>query len=343
MTGIRATRQGIADDAALKASLIARLNELDVAGPRRQIDLPMFEGEDIATLRSRVAAFEQQRAQFIVANYKRTPKNREAFMRALMDVAKLAGEPLRRHFNARAGAAHVNGMGAAFPQDEAHSDARGILAAGLRAITPKLPVVSDAPVHDMVPRHTHRWWLINAFSGVDADDASLGIALIDHGRPIAGIVHLPRLNRTYAGIAHAPHWCDLHTAKRARAISVKARDPRKQVAATIYGDRKSSAFRAARNTHGISRNFTDTGASYGLCRLAQGSFDLYLHNRPLPQSELAPAHAILLAAGGVIHERATGAEIRYAIPHETTRSAPAFIAASGPEILRMRDVRRLVA
>jgi|GEM_PF-6628778 len=346
MMKIREIRRGIQDDAKFKASLLKRLGSFNILGPHGQLDLGMFEHDSIQTLRQRVAAQEQLKAKEIMTALLQPGMSREqAFDRKLIKLAELAGEPMRRHFNALAAASKLNGGRATFQHDEVRSDTRDIIMAGLSSLAEKRLILTDTPLAsaDEKLRFAKKWWLISPMADIDYADASLGIAMIDHGRPIAGVVHFPGLNRTYAGLV-SEEWAVASTGKRnPRKISTKTRENLKIVAATLHGKRKSSAFRTARNSHNVKRSFTDASPAYGLCRLAQGSMDIYLHPNPLPEASLAAAHAIVLAAGGTVKIQRTGQDIVYGNSQMSHLTAPGFVAASGDEVLKMRDVQKLVA
>lgn len=341
MISARTIRREAKHDAILRTALLERLKELHPM--RERADMKVFELDSTQRLRERVAAFEQELAQKIMREDR--PRTKEAMAQALMRLAQLAGQPLKRHYLAERGEAGFNAKGIVIPGAEAREDSLSILTAGLATQKKEkrtLPIVTDKVTTQTEThlRHRDQYWLINPMDGREHKDVSISIAFIEKGKPLMGITHFPRLDRTYAGIP-AEKWVMAQTGKVTRKIKSKTRDQFKRVAAAPHGARKSDIFTAYKRNHDVTRIFGENSAAYGLCRMAQGSFDLYLHHTMLPQASLAAAHAIAIAAGGVV-TREDGSAIVYS-PSVNTPSAPAFVAASAQGILKHKDNKRLVA
>ena len=81
-----------------------------------------------------------------------------------------------------------------------------VIDEGLRALTPDIPIISEeSGLPDFAERgQWNRYWLIDPLDGTKEfvkrnGEFTVNIALIDHHRPVLGIVHVPVTNKTYTG------------------------------------------------------------------------------------------------------------------------------------------------
>ncbi|MEX2010003.1 MAG: 3'(2'),5'-bisphosphate nucleotidase CysQ, partial [Dongiaceae bacterium] len=161
-----------------------------------------------------------------------------------------------------------------------------------------------------------RFWLVDPLDGTKEfiagkDDFTVNIALIEDGRPVLGVVHVPALAVTYVGVAP-----DLATVQRGadapRPIAARLRpaDGAIVLASRSHGDAAAlDAFLAdepvrARRTAGSALKF---------CLLAEGVADLYPRLGRTMEWDTAAGHAVLAAAGGGV-ATLDGAELRYGKP-----------------------------
>jgi len=78
--------------------------------------------------------------------------------------------------------------------------------AGLRSLTPDIPIISEeSGLPDYEERSQwQRYWIVDPLDGTKEfvnrnGEFTVNIALIEDGRPVLGVVHVPVLNRTYIG------------------------------------------------------------------------------------------------------------------------------------------------
>ena len=75
---------------------------------------------------------------------------------------------------------------------------------GLRTLTPDIPVLSEEdPPGWEVRQHWQRYWLVDPLDGTKEfikrnGEFTVNIALIDHGKPILGVVYAPVMNVMYS-------------------------------------------------------------------------------------------------------------------------------------------------
>ncbi len=327
--------RGHEDDDKLHAALLARLKALQPFG-----DHTSFEHEKIRDLRPRITALEQDAVQKIMRAYQSGPHTKRALSDALVKVIEVAAQPLNRYFAAPNASGDVLGFN---PANEARDEVREIIRAGLATLKTKMPIITDRPQSDVEQtlRYANRFWLVSPVDAIDHDDASISIALIDRGKPIAGVVHFPKLGRTYAGTVGDNGFAFAKTAHRTRKIHVKLREDFRRVAATDHNAGTSNAFADLRRTHHVKRRFAEASAPYGLCRMAQGTLDAYLETDLVQQAAVAASHAVLSAAGGTLMAM-DGKPVTYG-PQGRVLALPPFVAGSDEDALKARYIARLVA
>lgn len=320
-------KQRAKDQDILHTSLMDRFKALQPAG-----SIDAFADDQTWELSPRVAALEQQEGQKIIAAYQKGAPDKRALSEALAHLLELAALPLHRYFNAP----DATGMRmGAYPASEARTQAGDILKAGLRTIRNAPPIVMDTP-----PAHKpRRLWLVSPMEGIDHDDTAMSITLIDNGIPTAGIIHFPKKGRTYAGVPGEFAFMRIQGGKSTN-IRVKNHEFFGHVAGTAHHARRSLAFRTFTETHSVKRIFGEAAAPYGLCRMAQGSLDLYLQPAMLPQGALSAAHAVLAGAGGIVRTF-DGAPMAFTADRAGAPALP-FVAAASEKSIHTHETRRLV-
>ncbi|CCG40027.1 3'(2'),5'-bisphosphate nucleotidase CysQ [Magnetospirillum molischianum] len=201
------------------------------------------------------------------------------------------------------------------PVTEADLRAEAIILPGLAALTPDFVIVAEEQVAaGRVPVLNDRpFWLVDPLDGTKEfvrrnGEFTVNIGLIDNGVPVAGVVLAPALGVLWSGAA-------------GHAFRVEADGHRHQIAC------RPRPARGARIVTSRSHNqpemltrwmapFEDAvldfaGSSLKLCRVAEGSADLYPRFGPTCEWDIAAAHAVLRAAGGVI-ETFDGVPLAYA-------------------------------
>src|SRR6185295_4279069 len=90
------------------------------------------------------------------------------------------------------------------PLTAADAAAHRVIADGLARLTPGVPVWSEEaepPPSEQRSRWS-RFWLVDPLDGTAEfvsrnGEFTVNIALVEHGRPVLGIVHMPVLGRDY--------------------------------------------------------------------------------------------------------------------------------------------------
>ena len=130
------------------------------------------------------------------------------------------------------------------------------------------------------------------------DEFTVNIALIEDGRPIAGIVCAPALGTCYSGLVGEGAWLSGLGGESGKPIAVATPDNRalRVVASRSHLTEETKTFIDA-NPVAECKN---AGSSLKFCLLAKGEADLYPRFGPTMEWDTAAGHAVLLAAGGFV-------------------------------------------
>ena len=239
----------------------------------------------------------------------------------------------------------VQGKADASPVTLADQQAEAVILAGLRALTPHLPVVAEeamAAGDAQALTAGGRFWLVDPLDGTREFVARNGqftvnIALIDNGRPVLGVVLAPAvepavavavanpgpegapggapLGCLYAGIVGQGAWVE--DAAGRRAIRCRTAPPEGLTVLASRSHGNEAALQAFLSRHLAGRRVAQlatAGSSLKLCLLAAGQADLYPRLGRTMEWDIAAGHAVLAAAGGSICRVDNGGPLVYGKP-----------------------------
>lgn len=203
------------------------------------------------------------------------------------------------------------------PVTEADVRAEELIIAGLAELAPGVAVVAEESaaaghVPDVVGRD---FFLVDPLDGTREfvsrnGEFTVNIALVQSGRPVLGVVHLPALGTSY--------WCDADGAAWRRvedgeAVRIHCRRPPADgmvaVASRSHRDARTEEYLAAYEV----AELISAGSSLKLCRVAEGTADIYPRIGRTMEWDIAAGHAVLLAAGGSV-ETLEGEPLHYGKP-----------------------------
>lgn len=204
------------------------------------------------------------------------------------------------------------------PVTRADIAAHEIIAAGLARLL-DLPMISEeAPVPPASERQTWtRYWLVDPLDGTKefilrSGEFTVNIALIEAGKPVLGVVHLPARQITYLGVAAsgsaqyngAWKYCEDHPATRIRVRSLaQARDDNTLVVLASHRHGTGAVnvlVDQLRQRWAGQVALTNAGSSLKFCQIAEGLADFYPRLAPTSEWDTAAAQAVLEAAGGAV-------------------------------------------
>ena len=231
----------------------------------------------------------------------------------------------------------------ASPVTLADQQAEAVILAGLRALTPHIPIVAEeamAAGHSPTLAAGGRFWLVDPLDGTREfvarnGEFTVNIALIDNGRPVLGVVLAPAvavanpgpgsapggapggapLGCLYAGIVGQGAWAEDAAGRRAIYCRPAPPEGLTVLASRSHGD--EAALQSFLSCHLAGRRVAQlatAGSSLKLCLLAAGQADLYPRLGRTMEWDIAAGHAVLAAAGGSVCRVDGGGPLVYGKP-----------------------------
>jgi 3'(2'), 5'-bisphosphate nucleotidase len=190
------------------------------------------------------------------------------------------------------------------PLTQADLASNSCIIAGLEALTPKLPIISEEsglPGFD-IRSSWDRYWLIDPLDGTKEfvnrnGEFTVNIALIDQGKPVFGVVHVPVQEKTYIG-------CEGYGAERrdsdgnAETIRVSANSGQPVRVVGSRSHRGASLDAYLKNLGEC--DMIPMGSSLKFCVIAEGGADLYPRLGLTSEWDTAAAQAVVEQAGGSV-------------------------------------------
>lgn len=222
------------------------------------------------------------------------------------------------------------------PLTQADLRAHRLIVAGLSALEPRLPVLSEesAEIPWTQRQGWKRYWLVDPLDGTKEfvsrnGEFTVNIALIEGHRPAMGVVHIPVSDTTYSGIPGVGAWREANDRGR-MSINVRrmARPPLRVLGSRSHGN---PALQQALESLG-PHDLRAAGSSIKLCLVADGSADLYPRLGPTSEWDIAAGQAVVEAAGGQVVCLGDGTALRYNAQEGFLN--PDFLAYGDPECYR---------
>tara|TARA_R110002096_G_scaffold120812_1_gene261768 strand:- start:485 stop:1282 length:798 start_codon:yes stop_codon:yes gene_type:complete len=224
-------------------------------------------------------------------------------MKSLIDpVVALAEEAGRAILEVYASDFEVQSKDDDSPLTKADLASNRRIVAGLQALTPETPIITEeAGLPDFETRSSwDRYWLIDPLDGTKEfvnrnGEFTVNIALIDHHKPVLGVVHVPVQDKTYVG-------CE--------GVGAERRNSDGSVSAISVADKSARPVRVvgSRSHRGASldaylKNLGECdmipmGSSLKFCVIAEGNADLYPRLGLTSEWDTAAAQAVVEQAGG---------------------------------------------
>ena len=178
------------------------------------------------------------------------------------------------------------------------------IVAGLRRLTPDLPIISEeSGLPDFEERRQwDHYWLIDPLDGTREfvnrnGEFTVNIALIESNRPVFGVVHVPVQDKTYVGCEGVgAELRDADEPPRPIQVIAQSRKPVRVVGSRSHRGASLDAYLAALGPH----DMVPMGSSLKFCMVAEGGADLYPRLGPTSEWDTAAAQAVVEQAGGKV-------------------------------------------
>ncbi len=197
----------------------------------------------------------------------------------------------------------------ASPVTEADEKAEKLILARLAQVDPGLSVIAEESVAaGQLPGHGDRFALVDPLDGTrefvnKSGEFTVNIAIIEHGRPVMGVVYAPANGRLFVAESRALAW-HAHVAPGApvpeqseRQLLTIRRAPDAGITAIASKSHRSAETNAFLEQFGVAQ-IISAGSSLKFGLIAAGEADLYPRHGRTMEWDTAAGHAVVEAAGG---------------------------------------------
>lgn len=235
------------------------------------------------------------------------------------------------------------------PVTIADHQAEEVLHAALNKVAPGILVIGEETYGgSRRPKAGEPFFLVDPLDGTKdfidhLPQFTVNVALIDHGRPIFGMIFAPALDLLFVttGIGHAI-MADVACRKSLKQLASYV----PQTINTRQSDpEKLKAFASRSHMDDVTCDILDQigqcdrvqiGSSLKFCLIARGEGDVYVRHGPTSEWDTAAGEAILEAAGGTV-TTLDGKKLSYGGAHGAYLN-PDFVAWGDPELISQFDV-----
>lgn len=234
----------------------------------------------------------------------------EALRDGVIDVARRAATEILAVYDGEFAVQH---KGDDSPLTAADLAAHRCITAGLAALTPGVPVLSEESrdVDIALRRQWRRFWLVDPLDGTREfikrnGEFTVNIALVEDGVAVFGVIQQP----VTGGLWHGALGQGAYRREADHDIPIRTRKP----ATTPLTVAASRSHRDGRTQALLDllpgADVIGCGSALKFCKLAEGAIDLYPRFHPTSEWDTAAGQAIVEAAGGVVQDLA-GRPFRY--------------------------------
>lgn len=208
----------------------------------------------------------------------------------------------------------------ASPVTEADEKAEALILQALNRLAPEVPVLAEEAVAaGHIPEIGDRFFLVDPLDGTKEfinkrGEFTVNIALIEHGRPVMGVVFAPALDRLFVADSVASAW-QAHAKPGSDVPPVSERAPMR--IRSVSGGLTAIASKSHRTpeTDAFLENFDiaeiiSAGSSLKFCLIAAGEADLYPRMGRTMEWDTGAGQAVVEAAGGRVLQE-DGAPLLY--------------------------------
>jgi myo-inositol-1(or 4)-monophosphatase len=209
----------------------------------------------------------------------------------ILQAAKEAGELA---LSAREGGLKIWSKEGGSPVTDADLAVDTLLKTELGAERPGYGWLSEETADDPARLTTQRQFVVDPIDGTAAFMKgkpwfAVSIAVVENGQPIAGVVHAPALNETYAATVDGPATLN--------GVIIAPSSTDRLEGSAMLGDAKMFAHPAWREPWPEMRIESRNSIAYRMCLVAAGTFDAAIALSPKSEWDVAAADLICRRAG----------------------------------------------
>lgn len=225
----------------------------------------------------------------------------ETLLKSLVALADEAGFELMRYYGTET---EVSTKADASPVTAADEAGEAVILAGLRKLTPEIPIVAEEAVAkgEIPAVGDGPFWLVDPLDGTKEfiqgrGEFTVNIGLVRNRLPVLGVVAAPAIDTAWWGAVGLG--ATRRKADKTGAIAVRpaaADEPLVAVASRSHRDTQTDEWLEA---HGIAQTIS-CGSSLKFCAVAEGRAQVYPRFGPTMEWDTGAGHAVLRAAGGEV-------------------------------------------
>lgn len=224
----------------------------------------------------------------------------------LISISKAAAHEVMAIYNDEARFGKVDAKADNSPLTLADKAAHRIICQQLTKLTPDIPILSEEGKKISVEERQQwtKFWLVDPLDGTKEfikrnGEFTINIALVENGRPILGVVHIPVTNITYYGFEKGGAFKVMNGVP---PISINVTNFQKQQKNLRFVCSRSHMSDEVRN---YLQKFKEPitlsmGSSLKFMLIAEGKADIYPRLAPTMEWDTAAAQIIVEAAGGKV-------------------------------------------
>lgn len=236
----------------------------------------------------------------------------QTFVDPLLRLCREAGERICSHYHAP-GATQYQTKDDNSPLTSADLESHALLTAGLQALSPSIPVLSEesSPQECAGRRSWDCYWLIDPLDGTReflarTGEFTINIALIRCHRPVLGVLYVPLTGLAYVGIPGVSALRYRHCEDNdwsSELVSTRALEPDREL--LVLASRRHAGPRLEDCLGWLQQRWgpvsrLNSGSALKFCQLAEGVGDFYPRFSPCCEWDTAAGQAVLEAAGGCL-------------------------------------------
>ncbi|HUX81236.1 MAG TPA: 3'(2'),5'-bisphosphate nucleotidase CysQ [Halothiobacillus sp.] len=224
------------------------------------------------------------------------------------------------------------------PVTEADLAAHRVIVAGLQALTPDIPILTEeGGLPDWsVRQHWTRYWLVDPLDGTREfikrnGEFSVNIALIDQNQSVLGVVYAPATGLDYAGVLGVGSWRFIEGLAQPIRVRAALDAPVTLALSRSHLSGREQALIDALSDPVVVR----CGSALKTCLVAEAAADLYPRFGPTSEWDTAASQCVLEAAGGQLVDL-QGVRLKYNRGESVLN--PPFIAYGAALPIPLHDI-----